>query len=396
MSDNNSESTWSNWSGRQTSSPTTVREPQSPADFVAAVAEARRLGVAPRAVGASHSHSRVAATDGVLVSTDGWQGLISADPEHETAVFRSGTRVFQAGPQLFAHGLSLRNQGDIDKQSLAGAISTGTHGTGPSLQNFSASVEAVQLVLADGEVVRTSPVAESELFEVARHSLGGVGLLVEVELGLRPAYRLHETQWFEHPDDVFARIDELIAATRHFEFFWDPQRDSCVCKSLDETQRDPDDLPDVQGERIGWSHDIISSIRDNRHTEMEYSVPAEAGPDCFAELRTMIQTEFADLAWPIEYRTLHADDVWLSTARGRETVTISAHQDITLDDEPLFRACEEIFARHGGRPHWGKVHYRSGPELAELHPQYEQWWMVRDRFDPQGLFLTPELERLRP
>ena len=323
-----SDTTWSNWSGRQTSRPALVHEPSSEAGFVAAVADARRLGVAPRAVGASHSHSRVAATDGVLVGTDGWQGLISADPLKQTAILRSGTRVFQAGPELFPHGLSLRNQGDIDKQSIAGAISTGTHGTGPTLQNLSASVEGLRLVLADGEVVQCSPTMEPELFEVARHSLGGVGLLVEVELGLRLAYRLHETQWFEHPDDVFGRIDQLVAATRHFEFFWDPQRDSCACKSLAETTDDPNELPEVKGQRIGWSHDIISSLRDNRHTEMEYSVPAEAGPACFAELRAMIHSEFTDLAWPIEYRTLRSDDLWIRTAGGRETVTISAHQDI--------------------------------------------------------------------
>lgn len=390
------ETSWSNWSGRQTSTPVRIHEPSSEADFIRAVADARRLGVAPRAVGASHSHSRVAATDGVLVVTDGWQGLVSADSQKQTAVFRSGTRVFQAGPELFEHGLSLRNQGDIDKQSIAGAISTGTHGTGPTLQNLSASVEGLLLVLADGEVARCSPTVEPELFEVARHSLGGVGLLVEVELGLRPAYRLHETQWFEHPDDVFGRIDELVAATRHFEFFWDPQRDSCVCKSLAETVDEPDELREVDGQRIGWSHDIISSLRDNRHTEMEYSVPAEAGPQCFAELRAMIHSEFTDLAWPIEYRTLHSDDLWISTAGGRETVTISAHQDIELDDEPLFRACEEIFVRHEGRPHWGKVHYRTGPELAGLYSAYGRWWEARDRFDPAGLFLTAELERLRP
>lgn len=387
---------WSNWSGRQTASPCHILQPSTEAEMIAAVDRARIEGLPLRAVGATHSHSRVAATDGVVVETDGWQGLVEADPEAQTARLRAGTRVFQAGPLLFDHGLSVRNQGDIDQQSIAGAISTGTHGTGPGNQNFSASVEALTLVLATGEVVRCSIDEKPELFRVARHSLGGVGLVTEVELGVRDAYKLHETQWFEHPDEVFGRIDELVAATRHFEFFWQPDRDSCVCKTLAETDAEPDDLPDQKFERVGWSHDVISSVRDNLHTEMEYSVPAEVGPECFFEIRAMIQSDFPDLLWPIEYRTLASDDVWISTANGRETVTISAHEDVALDDRPLFEACEAIFKRYEGRPHWGKVHYRTGRELAALHADYQRWWDVRDAHDPDGVFLTSDLAALRP
>ena len=122
----------------------------------------------------------------------------------------------------------------------------------------------------------------------------------------------------------------------------------------------------------------------------------EAGPSCFAELRALILGDFPDLVWPLEYRTLAADDLWISTASGRPTVTISAHQDISLDDRPLFEACEEVFRRHDGRPHWGKVHRRTGADLSGLYPRYRQWWETRDRHDPHGMFVTPELEALRP
>ncbi len=382
-----------------------------------------------RAVGASHSHSRIAAPDGLLIETDGWQGLIedesakkgsdesssSAASDQSTVTVRSGTRIFQLGEPLYRRGLGLINQGDIDKQSIAGAISTGTHGTGPTLGNISTAVAGVKVVLAGGEVVHCDLDNEPELFELARHSLGGVGLITEVDLKVRPRYMLHERQWVAGFDEVMPRIDQLTADTRHFEYFWVPNRDLFACKSLAEIPAsadaaqsnnggadgaegtespDPEDID--KGERQGWSHKIISSIRDDKHTEMEYSVPAERGPDCFAELRDMINTRFPDLEWPLEYRTVAADDLMISAASGRPTVTISAHQDITLDDRPLFTACEEVFRRHEGRPHWGKVHYQTGAELAQLYPQYQRWWELRDRYDPAGLFVTTDLERLRP
>lgn len=385
---------WQNWSGRQTANPAEVARPVSEDDLVAAVGLAAERGVPLRAVGASHSHSRVAVTDGVLVETDHWQGLVSVDSENRRATIRSGTRIFQLGPLLFEHGLALRNQGDIDKQSIAGATATGTHGTGPTLQNFSAAVVDVRLVGANGTLLDLSPA--DPLFAAARQGLGAFGLISEVTLGLRDAYRLHERLWSEAPDDVFARIDELIAATRHFEFFWVPEKDVCACKSLDETEAPPDPMEDNKLERIGWSHEIISSIRDDRHTEMEYSLPAEAGPACFGEIRRLIQSEFTDLEWPVEYRTLAPDDGWISTTAGQPTVTISVHQDIALDDRPLFQACEQVFLDFGGRPHWGKVHYRSGDDLAALYPRWTQWWDLRDVVDPEGVFLTPYLESLRP
>lgn len=395
MPSNNSRG-WQNWSGRQTSSPQHLVRPADEATFVAAVRQAADAGLPVRAVGASHSHSRVAATDGVLVDTDGWQSVVSIDVDAEQAVVRSGTRIFQLGEPLHAAGLALRNQGDIDRQSIAGATATGTHGTGPTLQNLSASVVSVRLVLADGRVIDTDASQEPALFEIARHSLGGVGLVTEVGLALRPAYRLHERLSKEAPEPLFERIDELVAATRHFEFFWMPQLDVCAAKTLTETDAEPDPLPDTKLERIGWSHDIISTLREDLHTEMEYSVPAELGPECFMAIRRLIGAEFPDLQWPVEYRTLAADDLWISAATGRPTVTISVHQDISLDDQPLFDACESVFRSFGGRPHWGKAHSLTGADLAELYPRLGDWWAERDRWDPNGVFVTPELAALRP
>jgi FAD/FMN-containing dehydrogenase len=387
---------WANWSGRHTDTPQTIHAPTSESGIVNAVATAAEAELAVRAVGASHSHSRIAATNGLLVTLDSWQGVESVDAVNQTATIRSGSRIYQLGEPLRKHGLALQNQGDIDRQSIGGATSTGTHGTGPTLQNLSASVLSARIVLASGDVIDCSAAATPELFEIVRHSLGAVGLLTTVTVALRPAYRLHETLWKQDPDSVFDRLDQLTSNTRHFEFFWMPQTDACACKSLAETQDPVSAMPDIKLERIGWSHDIISSTRDDLHTEMEYAVAAEEGPACFNEVREMILRDFPDLQWPLEYRTLAADDLWISAATGRPTVTISAHQDISLDDRPLFEACEAIFRRYGGRPHWGKQHYQTGAELDQLYPKYRDWWRVRDQHDPSNLFVTDYLARLRP
>lgn len=411
---------WENWSGRQTATPTRVLAPDSQAGFVDAVHQARDHGWTIRAVGASHSHSRIAAPDGLLVATDQWQGVVdqwqgvveqTEDTAHRPAdeihviTARAGTRIFQFGEPLYQRGLALINQGDIDKQSIAGAISTGTHGTGPTLGNISTAVAAVRVVLNTGDVVHCDAATEPDLFEVARHSLGGVGLVTEVDLRVRPRYMLDERQWIATIDEVMPHIDRLVADTRHFEFFWVPDRDLFACKSLTEVDslaEVPTDGPSPEPEQLakrarrGWSHKIISSIRDDKHTEMEYSVPAELGPACFEELRDMVLSRFPELQWPLEYRTVAADDLMISAASNRPTVTISAHQDITLDDRPLFTACEEIFRRYEGRPHWGKVHYQTGAELADLYPRFQQWWEIRDRYDSDEMFVTADLRQLRP
>ena len=204
---------WSNWSGRQTDSPVAIVAPTSESDIVEAVAAAAITEMPVRAVGASHSHSRIAATNGMLLTLDGWQGIEAVDTEAQTARIRSGTRIFQLGEPLLEHGLAIRNQGDIDRQSVAGATSTGTHGTGPSLQNLSASVEGARIVLASGDVVDCSPRCHARTL---RDRAAFVGCRRPDHRtharACGPAYRLHETLWKEDPASVFSRIDELVAS----------------------------------------------------------------------------------------------------------------------------------------------------------------------------------------
>lgn len=383
---------WTNWSGKLAATPLEIATPRSEGEVVEIV----RRGSEPkiRCVGAGHSHSPLVVTDGIVLDTSALASVTEIDPQRREALIGAGTRISSLGEPLREAGLALKNQGDIDRQSIAGAVGTGTHGTGPSLQNLSASVVGARMVLADGSTIDCGPENEPELFEVAKLSLGAVGVVTGVRLSLRDSYKLEEKMWLEDLDAVLDRIDELVAATRHFEFFWMPGKPRAACKSLVETNSEVHYPLATEGSRLAWSYDVLANERNDKHSEMEYSIPAKQGPACLRALRDLIAREFPDLAWPLEFRTLAADSVWLSSAYRRPTVTISVHQGVDSADEPLFRACEEVFLGYQGRPHWGKVHYLNGERLAATHERWSDWWRVRDHYDPKRRFLNRYLEGL--
>ena len=384
---------WSNWSGRQQARPENLYFLRSEADAVATVREAP----GPlRAAGAGHSHAPLVPTAGSVLDTSGLCGVVDVDRNKRTATVRAGTPVYTLGRPLHDAGLALANQGDIDRQFIAGACATGTHGTGSTLRNLSTAVLGARLVLASGDVVSCSAEERPEIWQAARLNLGALGLITELTLGLRDAYRLEEHGWFEPLDDLLPQVDALAAGHRHFEFFWYPDDDRAFAKTLDETDRAPVYPLGAEGTRCAWSYEVLPNHRTARHTEMEYSVPAEAGLACLNALRELIRRRFPALRWPVEYRTLAADDVWLSTAYQRDTVTLSVHQDVSEDETAYFRACEAIFLEHGGRPHWGKLHYLDGRRLADLHPCWERWWAVRNEVDLAGRFLNEHLAALQP
>jgi len=188
-------------------------------------------------------------------------------------------------------------------------------------------------------------------------------------------------------------LDDAIAGNRHFEFFWRPRRDVCSMKSLNPTDEAPSDLPDREGERIGHSHQIFPSVRNNKFNEIEFALPEENGLDCLKELRELMLNKHKDVVWPLEYRTLAADNILISPAQGRETIAISAHQANTLPHNPFFADVEAIFRNHRGRPHWGKMHTHTADELKLLYPKWEVFHAIRRQLDPNGRFLNDFLRR---
>jgi FAD/FMN-containing dehydrogenase len=387
---------WSNWSGRQQAKPAAVPFVRSEADAQALVREAAVSATSIRVAGAGHSHAPLVINDGIIADASGLAGVIATDAAAQRAWVWAGTPIYALGRPLHEAGLALKNQGDIDRQAIAGAIATGTHGSGPQLRNLSAAVTGARLVLASGDIVDCCADEQPDLWQVARLNLGAAGIVTRLELQLRDAYKLLERGWSEPYEALQPKLAELIAAHRHFEFFWYPHNDTAIAKAIQETDAQPVYPLAEEGARCAWSYEVLPSHRPHRHTEMEYSVPAELGPECLAAIRDLIRRDFPTLQWPVEYRTVAADDVWLSMAYDRPTVTLSVHQAISEDEEPYFRACEEIFTSFDGRPHWGKVNYLDGAQLAACHPRWRDWWAVRDRVDPDQLFLNDYLRGVRP
>jgi FAD/FMN-containing dehydrogenase len=397
--------TWQNWSGSVVCEPQAIITPQSETGLLEVVRRAKHDRHTVRIVGTGHSFVPLCATDGVLVSLDELQGIVSTDATLKRATVWGGTKIWQLGEPLLAAGLALENQGDIDKQAIAGALSTGTHGTGHTLGNMSTQVVGLRLVLASGDALECAATHEPEIFKAARVSLGLLGIISQVTLQTLPVYRLHERTWVEPFDECMARLDAHIHATRHFEFFWSPREDACAMKALHpahDTQTELAPAPVTHGrlvrymkpERIDWSYRIFPSERTLKFNEMEFAVPAEYGPDCVREIRQLMQTKHADVIWPVEYRTLHSDDIPLSPAYGRETVTISIHQAAELPQQTFFADAEAVFRNHHGRPHWGKMHSHTARELRDLYPLWDDFLAVRAQLDPHGRFANDYLRRL--
>lgn len=405
---------WSNWSGGVTCAPQRVAMPASEAEIAQLVREATQSGQRIRMVGSGHSFTPLCATDGLLLSLDRLQGLVSTSAPAGQATVWAGTKLHALGGPLWDHGLALANMGDIDRQSLAGAIGAGTHGTGPTLGNLSTQVVGLRLVTAAGEAVDCSPTAAPALFKAAQLSMGALGVITQVTLRLLPAYHLHERTWVASFAECLAELDAHIQANRHFEFFWLPQNDLCAMKALNPVELTPaeqdalplikepraNDQPQgrlaryVRAERIDRSYRIFPSERTVKFNETEFAVPAASGPECLHEIRRLMRTRYPEVAWPLEYRTLAADNLWLSPAYGRETVTISVHQAAELPYQPFFADVEAIFRNHGGRPHWGKIHTHTSPDLAALYPQWAAFQAVRRQMDPSGRFLNEHLHAL--
>ncbi len=387
--------TWKNWSGWVESTPATNATPASEDAIAAIVRNARAAQQTVRVAGSGHSFTPLCvADDGVLLSLDNMQGLISADAQARTAVFHAGTKLHAVGDPLREAGLSMENMGDVDRQALAGAVGTGTHGTGHGIGSISNQVVAMRFVNGLGEVVECSEGTNRELLKAAQVSLGALGVVTQITLRGVPAYNLHERTWETPFETCMSELDTLIQENRHFEFFWSPREDACLAKSLNPTTLDPDPMEDRENERVDFSHRIFPSERNTKFNEIEFAIPEANGPDCVRELRALMLTKHKEYLWPLEYRTVAADDIYLSPCYRRDTVTISAHQSANGEYEPYFRDVEAVFRNHEGRPHWGKLHWHTRADLEPLYPKWAAFDAVRREHDPDGVFLNPHLKSI--
>ncbi len=433
---------WRNWAGNQRSRPARVERPTTEAEVVDVVRRAVADDLRVRVVGAAHSFTAMARTDDVLVSLDGLAGVVAFDDATGRVAVRAGTRLCDLNPQLDARGLAMPNLGDIAYQSVAGAISTSTHGTGLGFRSIAAGVVGLRLVAGDGTVVVLDDDHDSDLRDVARVGLGALGVVTEVTLQCVPAFNLHAIDEIMAVDDVVAAFDGWAAETDHAEFFWMPHTGLAQVKRNTRTTEAPPPARNLRhaarrrwkrfknkellenvafgalnhlgrlrpsaiprlnnlvfdevgrAEYLTTSYEVFASERRVRFLEMEYAVPREHGLEAFGRVRSLIETLDRSISFPVEFRILGGDDIPLSTASGRDSCFIAVHVFRRTPYDEYFQGVEEIMDDYDGRPHWGKLHFQTADILADRYPAWDRFQVARERLDPRRRFTNGYLDRV--
>lgn len=386
-----------NWSGSVRFIPRSQVWPATEAAVCAYVRDAAARARKIRVAGAGHSSSPLVQTPDILMSMRDHHGLIDYDVPRRQATVGAGTILHELGQILHGVGLAMQNLGDVDTQTIAGVISTGTHGSGRKLQNISATLIGMRAVTGTAEVVDWSIEQHPDLIDAARVSMGLLGIVTAVRLQLEPTYRLRRREYCARTEDCMAHLDELADTHRNFDFYWYPRRDEVKLRTLNPPEVPPPALPFARcmKEEEGFSHEIIARERELKFEELEYFVPLEAGPACFQEVRRRIlQHHRKHVAWRVLYRLIARDGGFLSPVHGRDSAAISVHQNADLPYQHYFEDIEPILQAHDGRPHWAKKHSLRAAQLASAYPRWEDFMQLRRRLDPHGVFLSEPMARL--
>jgi len=401
---------WTNWSGSVQVQPGEFARPTDEAQLATCVTRAKKLRVA----GAGHSFTPLCETDGTLIDLSGLPQTVEIDASGGTAWIAGGMSIAKLTRALWQQGYSIANQGDVNPQSLAGALATGTHGTGAELGSLSTLARGFKLMLADGSIVECSDTDKPDLFQAARLSLGLIGIVLSVRLAILPAYRLEERTFRVGLDELPERYAELAQSHRHVEFFAFPYADHAIVKTLhptadlrparkpaaweesvfklacDVSARWPRATRRTQrtlmrfvtpGHRVGPAHEIFPTDRNVRFEEMEYEIPRDAGFPTLNAAIALIRARTLHVTFPFEFRWVAGDDIWLSPFNRGPCASISLHQYAKLSYDESFRALEPLLAAHGGRPHWAKRHNMSARDIAASYPMLEQFKRVRAQVD---------------
>jgi len=428
---------WRNWSGLETARVVRVSEPADVAAVVAEVVRARDEGTTVKMVGTGHSFTAVAAPEHTMLRPHGMTGIVAVDREAMTVTALAGTRLKHFNAALEGLGLSLHNMGDIAEQTLAGAISTGTHGTGGVAAGLAAQVVGLELVTGTGEVLRATPQQNPDVLAVARLGLGALGVITTITFAVEPLFLLEAVDLPMSWDEAHACFDELTATNHHVDMYWFPHTDRMLTKRnnrLDDDLSEARPLPrfrewlddDLLSNRVFGletaalnlapraipranqlnarllgartyshvAHRVFTSERKVVFREMEYAVPREVGLAVLKEARAALEASDLRISFPVEIRVAPADDIPLSTASGRDSFYLAFHTHRRAEHAAYFSLLEPIMRAHGGRPHWGKVHTQQADTLAELYPRFGEFLAMRDRLDPDRVFGNAYLRRV--
>jgi FAD-linked oxidoreductase len=425
---------WRNWAGNQSATPRRAVVPRSTDEVAAAVTAAAGDGLTVRMAGTGHSFTGAALTEGVLLRPEGLTALRAVDAERGLVTAEAGMTLKVFNEHLAREGLALANMGDIQEQTLAGAIQTATHGTGREAAGLVSQVAGLEMVLADGSTVTCSRELRPELFDGARAGLGALGVVTAVTWRTVPAFVLQAREEPMRWEEVLERLDELADGNEHFEFYWWPHTDGCLTKRnnrvdgpaeplsafrhwLDDeflsnsvfgvTNRIGSLLPGaikpingVSARALGArtysdrSDRVFTSPRRVRFKEQEYAIPREELVGALREVRSVIERSDLRIGFPIEVRLLPAEDAWLSMAYGRQSAFIAIHVFHSSAHEEYFPSIEEVLTSLGGRPHWGKLHTRDAAYLEGVYPRFGDFLALRDQIDPSRRFANAYTTRI--
>lgn len=423
---------WVNWAGDQECAPAIIATPRSVEEVAGLLADAEAAGRTVRVAGTGHSFTDAVLTDGTLLSLAKLNRVLEVDRASGLVRVEAGISLNAASTALHEHGLAFPNLGDIDVQTVAGAIATATHGTGATLQNLSAAVHSLELMQADGTRVELNEHTDPDGWRAARVGVGALGVVTAVTLRMAPSFVLEGVERPIPVEEVLADLDSFVDGNDHFEFYMFAHSPLAMTKrnnrvTLPEqprpkavdwfadilmsnhlfdalcrlSRRQPRLVPFIQRSaayagsyrrQVDRSYRVFASPRLIRFTEMEYAIPRAHSVDAIREIKELT-TRF-DTPMPIEVRWVAPDDAFLSPAGGRDTCYIAVHQYRGMDFEPYFRACEAVFDRYQGRPHWGKRHFQTAATLRGRYPDWDRFTEVRRRFDPKGRFANPYLDRV--
>lgn len=425
---------WTNWAREQVCAPLEIAQPTSEVELAAAVASAVARGERVRAAGAGHSFTDCACTEGVMIDTSRMNRILAIDRDKQTATVEAGIRLYELGPRLAEAGLALENQGDIDRQSISGAIATATHGTGATLRNLSAQIVGLRLVTAAGEVIEVDAESDRETYLAARVSIGALGIVSALTIQCVPLYTLHRHDAPLPLGETLERLDQHVEENDHFEFFVFPYTGVALTRRMRRSHEQPQ--PPAQWKRLleeqvlenyvlgaicrvgrlaprlaprlnrfvagavsesrveDRPFKVYATRRAVRFTEMEYAIPRQHAREAVERVLELVPRRRLPILFPLEVRFSAPDEAHLSTAYGRETCYIAVHQYSGMEFESYFRGVEEIMDSYAGRPHWGKRHYQRAATLRERYPHWDRFQEVRSRLDPDGVFANDYTRRV--
>lgn len=428
---------WRNWSGLASARPLRVSDPGNTEAVVAAVLRARTEGTTVKMVGTGHSFTAISAPEHTMLRPGRLSGILDVDRDAMTVTALAGTPLNVLNTELQRMGLSLHNMGDVAEQTLAGAVSTGTHGTGGVVAGLSAQLAGLELVTGTGELLTASPHENPDVFDLARVGLGALGVFTTLTFHVEPLFVLEADERPLSWDEGVAGYHELVAAHHHVDLYWFPHTDRMQVKCNDRLDVPPDEAEPLPRWREWVEDDLLSNKlfgvltrvlnqvpratprandlaaraftartysdvahrvfvtpRDVVFREMEYAVPAEAGMDALRAARRLIDASDWKISFPVEIRHARADDVPLSTAHQRDSVYLAFHVPRDVDHTAYFAGMEAIMTAHDGRPHWGKVHTRTAADLAPAYARFEDFLALRERLDPDRVFANDHLRRV--